>query len=120
MDRDEQTRVAFVLSGGASLGAIQAGMLRALYERDIAPDVIVGTSAGALKWGVHRVPSSDDRHCGRPRGGVARAAQGTRLSSGNRVRGVPTGGRVDQLASRSGSASRSRRCRASAVLDLLR
>jgi len=39
---------AFVLSGGASLGAIQVGMLRALYERDIAPDVIVGTSAGAL------------------------------------------------------------------------
>jgi NTE family protein len=40
--------VAFVLSGGASLGAIQVGMLRALYERGIAPDVIVGTSAGAM------------------------------------------------------------------------
>src|SRR5690348_14099657 len=40
--------VAFVLSGGASLGVIQAGMLRALYERGIAPDMIVGTSAGAL------------------------------------------------------------------------
>ena len=30
------------------LGAIQVGMLRALYERGIAPDLIVGTSAGAL------------------------------------------------------------------------
>jgi NTE family protein len=40
--------VAFVLSGGASLGAIQAGMLRALYERGITPDLLVGTSAGAL------------------------------------------------------------------------
>ena len=40
--------VAFVLSGGASLGAIQVGMLRALYERGVAPDLIVGTSAGAL------------------------------------------------------------------------
>ncbi len=40
--------VAFVLSGGAGLGAIQAGMLRALYEREITPDLIVGTSAGAL------------------------------------------------------------------------
>lgn len=39
---------AFVLSGGASLGAVQAGMLRALYERGIEPDLIVGTSAGAL------------------------------------------------------------------------
>jgi NTE family protein len=43
----EQPMVAFVLSGGASLGAIQVGMLRALYERGVVPDVIVGTSAGA-------------------------------------------------------------------------
>lgn len=41
-------RVAFVLSGGASLGAIQVGMLRALAARGIAPDVIVGTSVGAV------------------------------------------------------------------------
>jgi NTE family protein len=40
--------VAFVMAGGASLGAIEAGMLRALYERAIVPDFIVGTSAGAL------------------------------------------------------------------------
>jgi NTE family protein len=40
--------VAFVLSGGASLGAVEVGMLRALRERGIRPDVIVGTSVGAL------------------------------------------------------------------------
>jgi NTE family protein len=40
--------VAFVLSGGASLGAAHAGMLRALYEREIRPDLLVGTSAGAV------------------------------------------------------------------------
>jgi len=39
---------AFVLSGGGSLGAIQVGMLRALYERDIKPDLIVATSVGAI------------------------------------------------------------------------
>jgi NTE family protein len=39
---------AFVLSGGASLGAIQAGMLRALYERRISPDLIVGSSVGSV------------------------------------------------------------------------
>jgi NTE family protein len=39
---------AFVLSGGASLGAVQAGMLRALYARGVTPDLIVGTSVGAL------------------------------------------------------------------------
>ena len=36
-------RTAFVLSGGASLGAVQAGMLRALYERGITADVLVAT-----------------------------------------------------------------------------
>jgi NTE family protein len=41
-------RTAFVLSGGASLAAMQAGMLWALYERGIVPDLLVGTSAGAL------------------------------------------------------------------------
>lgn len=40
--------VAFVLSGGASLGAIQVGMLRALADRGVVPDVIVGTSVGAV------------------------------------------------------------------------
>jgi NTE family protein len=40
--------VAFVLSGGANLGAVQAGMVAALYERGITPDLLVGTSAGAL------------------------------------------------------------------------
>lgn len=40
--------IAFVLSGGASLGSVQVGMLEALYERGIAPDLVIGTSAGAL------------------------------------------------------------------------
>ena len=48
MARDKPPEVAFVLSGGAGLGAIQVGMLRALYERGVGPEVIVGTSAGAL------------------------------------------------------------------------
>lgn len=39
---------AFVLSGGGSLGAVQVGMLQALTERQVTPDLLVGTSAGAL------------------------------------------------------------------------
>ena len=41
-------KVAFVLSGGGNLGAIQVGMLKALIERDIVPDVVLGCSVGAL------------------------------------------------------------------------
>jgi NTE family protein len=39
---------AFVLSGGGSLAAVQIGMLQALDERGIHPDLLVGTSAGAI------------------------------------------------------------------------
>jgi NTE family protein len=37
-----------VLSGGGNQAVAQVGMLRALLERGITPDVVVGTSAGAL------------------------------------------------------------------------
>lgn len=40
--------LAFVLSGGAAMGSIQIGMLKALAELRIEPDIIVGTSVGAL------------------------------------------------------------------------
>ena len=39
---------AFVLSGGGSLGAVQVGMLQALAAHGIEPDLLVGTSAGAM------------------------------------------------------------------------
>ena len=38
----------FVLGGGGVLGAAEVGMLRALLERGIVPDLLVGTSVGAL------------------------------------------------------------------------
>lgn len=39
---------AFVLGGGGVLGAVEVGMLKALLERDITPDLVLGTSIGAL------------------------------------------------------------------------
>jgi NTE family protein len=49
---------AFVLGGGGSRGALQVGALRALLEAGIVPDLLVGTSIGAVNaaglalWGV--------------------------------------------------------------------
>ncbi len=40
--------VAFVLSGGGALGAVQVGMLRALVEAGIRPDLVIGCSVGAI------------------------------------------------------------------------
>jgi len=39
---------AFVLGGGGVLGAVEVGMLRALLERGITPDLVLGTSIGAF------------------------------------------------------------------------
>jgi NTE family protein len=41
-------REAVVLSGGGSLGAVQVGALRALFEAGVRPDLLVGCSVGAL------------------------------------------------------------------------
>ena len=51
-------RLAFVLGGGGSRGAMQVGALRALLEAGLKPDILVGTSIGAINaaglalWGV--------------------------------------------------------------------
>ncbi|MBP2471422.1 NTE family protein [Crossiella equi] len=47
-DHGLPTPVGFVLGGGGSLGAIQVGMLRALAEHGITPDLVVGTSVGSV------------------------------------------------------------------------
>ncbi len=57
-------RTAFVLGGGGVLGAVEVGMLRALLERDIIPDLVLGTSVGALNGAMvarHPHPEVIDR-----------------------------------------------------------
>ncbi|HUI87687.1 MAG TPA: patatin-like phospholipase family protein, partial [Anaerolineales bacterium] len=50
--------LAFVLGGGGARGAMQVGALRALFEAGLKPDLLVGTSIGAINatglalWGV--------------------------------------------------------------------
>jgi NTE family protein len=52
-------RTAFVLGGGGVLGAVEVGMLRALFERGITPDLVLGTSVGAINGAlVARDPSA--------------------------------------------------------------
>jgi NTE family protein len=41
-------QTAFVFSGGASLGAIEAGALKAIVENGIQADMVLGTSVGSL------------------------------------------------------------------------
>jgi len=41
-------KIAFVFTGGGSLGAVQVGMLRALLASGVQPDFVVGASVGAI------------------------------------------------------------------------
>jgi NTE family protein len=45
---DRSPATAFVLGGGGILGSVEVGMLQALTERGIRPDLVVGSSVGAL------------------------------------------------------------------------
>jgi NTE family protein len=55
---------AFVLGGGGVLGAAEVGMLQALFDHDVRPDLIVGTSVGAINGALvaaDPAPSAVDR-----------------------------------------------------------
>jgi NTE family protein len=45
---DQSVRTAFVLGGGGLLGAAEVGMLQALSDAGVAPDLVLGSSVGAL------------------------------------------------------------------------
>jgi len=51
----------FILSGGGTLGSIQVGMLQALLEADIRPDVLVGTSIGSVNAAFLAADPSPER-----------------------------------------------------------
>jgi NTE family protein len=57
--RDRRHRLAIVLSGGGAMGAFQVGLIEVLARRQVHPDLIVGTSVGAINgayWALHPGP----------------------------------------------------------------
>ncbi len=55
-----ETKTAWVLSGGGSLGAVQVGMLQALARSGMAPDLVIGASVGALNGAFYAAhPSAE-------------------------------------------------------------
>jgi NTE family protein len=61
------TRATFVLAGGGSLGAVEVGMLRAVVAAGIEPELVVGSSVGAVN-AAHFAAAPD-------RAGVERLAE---------------------------------------------
>jgi NTE family protein len=56
----EDKMLAFVLSGGANRGPLEVGALQILLERGVVPDMLVGTSAGAINAAFLAIDPSVD------------------------------------------------------------
>lgn len=84
---------AFVLGGGGAHGACEVGMLRALVEAGIKPDLVLGTSVGAINGAVYAAEP-----------GLERVARLEAVWSGLEPTGVFEG----SLVARVGTALRSR------------
>ncbi|MHB8340393.1 MAG: patatin-like phospholipase family protein [Mycobacteriales bacterium] len=54
-------RDAVVLSGGGSLGAVQVGALRSLFDAGVVPDLLVGCSVGALNAAFVAMEPTEER-----------------------------------------------------------
>lgn len=51
--------IAFVLGGGGVLGAVEVGMLRALFRAGFRPDLVIGTSIGAVNGALVAVEPAE-------------------------------------------------------------
>src|SRR5947209_7626760 len=80
---------AFVLGGGGLLGACEAGMARALLESGVRPDVVIGTSIGALNGAAIAAEPTPD--------GAQRLAQMWDRLDRDDVLGTSMFGRVGEL-----------------------
>src|SRR5947209_570326 len=101
MPSKPRPQLAVVLGGGGLLGAHEVGMLRALAEHSVQPDLVLGTSVGALNGaffahdptpaGVDRLIEMWSETQGFPGGSLLRristlARSGTHLQSLDEVR----------------------------------
>ncbi len=58
---EHKPEIAFALSGGGARGLSQIGVLKALEEAGIKPDLIVGTSMGSIVGGLYAAGYSVDQ-----------------------------------------------------------
>jgi hypothetical protein len=107
---------AFVLGGGGVLGAAEVGMLRALFEHGIRPDLIVGTSVRAINGALVAVdptPSAVARGVGRAdlRGDPRRVRAGSCRDAGSDPHAPAPEGAVARPAHASSARRHLRRAR---------
>ena len=106
---------ALVLSGGANLGAAQVGMMMALQETGVRPDLVIGTSVGALNgaWIAADAPLDELGDLWRSLRPVHRQTSGGVVVDAMVVRTSTSECRVRWTGHRSAISSSRRRCSAS-------
>jgi NTE family protein len=86
--RRSRCELAFVLGGGGILGAHEVGMLRALAECSVEPDIVLGTSVGAINGAFF---AADPTSAGVERlAGLWREMNRSEMSAGTILRRVTT------------------------------
>jgi NTE family protein len=126
LDSDEPV-VGLVLSSGAARGAAHVGVLTALAELGVEPDLVVGTSSGALIGGAwaaglppeliaERVLTATWSDFGRPRPTRALAVIETTALRAN-LESVFGGRRIEDLPHRFGAVATDLRRRQPVLLD---
>lgn len=83
VDREDvsthQLPTALVLAGGGSCGAVQVGMLRAFAGHGLVPDLVVGSSVGAINGAYFAgTPTPAALRSSRRSGAVCAAARSSR------------------------------------------
>ena len=61
LQQDKKPVVALVLSGGGARGVAQIGVLRELERQGVYPDIVVGTSIGAVVGGLYAAGYTPDQ-----------------------------------------------------------
>jgi len=61
MNKEESVRIGIALSGGGARGIAHIGVLRALEEQGLFPEVLSGTSAGAIAGALYASGNGPDR-----------------------------------------------------------
>lgn len=59
--QEEEIKIGLALSGGGARGAAHIGVIRALLEHDIVPNVISGTSAGSVAGALYAAGLTPDQ-----------------------------------------------------------
>src|SRR5581483_11203833 len=108
-----ELETAVVLGGGGVLGAVEVGMVRALVEAGVRPDLVLGTSIGAMNGAVYAALPPEE--AADRLDAMWRSPEAQEVFSAGPVRRLRELARTGVALHSAGAASRTCRCASSAA-----